>query len=60
MPIIIKEIHVRTVVERRIVAETEIPEDILRKIENHVAERLSFQKNGQPSNRWHPRRKNER
>ena len=37
MPIIIKEMHVRTVVERRIVTEAELPEEILRRIEDRVA-----------------------
>ena len=36
MPIIIKEMHVRTVVERRIVTEAELPEEILRRIEDRV------------------------
>ena len=34
MPIVIKEMHVRTVVERRIVTEAELTEEMLRKIEN--------------------------
>ena len=37
MPIVIKEMHVRTVVERRIVTEAELPEEILRRIEDRVA-----------------------
>ena len=48
MPIVIKEMHVRTVVERRIVTEAELPEEILRKIENQVVERLSARESGQP------------
>ena len=39
MPIIIKEMHVRTVVERRIVTEAELPEEILRRIEDREAVR---------------------
>ena len=56
MPIIIKEMHVRTVVERRIVTEAELPEEILRRIEDRVAARES----GQPDPRRQTRRKNER
>lgn len=51
MPVIIKEIHVRTVVERRIVTETEVPEEILRKIEKRILDRLSANKDGQPAER---------
>ena len=32
MPIVIKEMHVRTVVERRIVTEAELTEEMLRKM----------------------------
>ena len=53
MPIIIKEMHVRTVVERRIVTEAELPEEILRRIEDRV-------ESGQPDPRRQTRRKNER
>lgn len=60
MPIVIKEMHVRTVVERRIVTEAELPEEILRKIESRVAERLSARESGQPDMRRHTRKKNER
>lgn len=41
MPIVIKEIHIRTVVERRIITETELSEEIIRKIENRVADKLN-------------------
>lgn len=51
MPVVIKEIHVRTVVERRIVTETEVPEEILRKIEKRILDRLSANKDGQPAER---------
>ena len=54
MPIVIKEMHVRTVVERRIVTE------VLRKIENRVVERLSARESGQPDTRRLTKRKNER
>lgn len=60
MPIIIKEMHVRTVVERRIVTEEELPEEILRKIENRVVERLSARESEQPDTRRLTKRKNER
>lgn len=40
MPIVIKEIHIRTVVERRIITETELSEEIIRKIENRVVDKL--------------------
>lgn len=46
MPIVIKEMHVRTVVERRIVTEEDVSEEIIRKIENRVVERLSAVKVG--------------
>lgn len=60
MPIIIKKMHVRTVVERRIVTEAELPEEILRRIEDRVVERLSARESGQPDPRRQTRRKNER
>lgn len=60
MPIVIKEIHVRTVVERRIVTEEELPEEVLRRIENHIVERLSARESGQTDSRRLTRRKNER
>lgn len=60
MPIIIKEMHVRTVVERRIVTEAELPEEILRRIEDRIVERLSARESGQPDPRRQTRRKNER
>nr|DAP24222.1 MAG TPA: hypothetical protein [Caudoviricetes sp.] len=60
MPIIIKEMHVRTVVERRIITETELPEEILRKIENRVVERLSARESGQTDSRRLTKRRNER
>lgn len=60
MPIVIKEMHVRTVVERRIVTEAELTEEMLRKIENRVVERLSARESGQPDTRRLAKRKNER
>lgn len=60
MPIVIKEMHVRTVVERRIVTEENVSEEIIRKIENRVVDRLSDRESGQPDARWQTRRRNER
>ncbi len=40
MPIVIKEMHVRTVVERKIITETEISEDVIRKMEERIVDRL--------------------
>ncbi len=60
MPIVIKEMHIRTVVERRIVTEGELPEEILRKIENRIVDKLSIHENGQPDARRQTRRRNER
>lgn len=60
MPIAIKEMHVRTVVERRIVTETELPEEIIRKIENRVVSRLSARESRQPATGRQTRRKNNR
>lgn len=41
MAVIIKEMHIRTVVEKRVVTEAELPEEIIRKIERRVLDRLS-------------------
>lgn len=60
MPIVIKEMHVRTVVERRIVTETEVSEELLRKIESRIVERLSARESGQPDARRRTGRRNER
>lgn len=60
MPIVIKEMHVRTVVERRIVTEENVSEEIIRKIENRVVDRLSAFTVGQPDARRQTRRRNER
>ena len=59
MPIVIKEMHVRAVVERRIVTEAELTEEILRRIEDRIVERLSARESGQPGPRRQTRR-NER
>ena len=51
MSVVIKEIHVRTVVERRIVTETEVPEEIMRKIEKRILDKLSANKDGRVTER---------
>lgn len=60
MPIVIKEMHIRTVVERRIVTEADVSEELLRKIESRVAARLSARESGQPDTRRQTRKRNER
>lgn len=61
MPIVIKEMHIRTVVEKRIVTETEVSEEIIRKIEHRVLDRLSEEeRNGQPAAERLKRKRNER
>lgn len=60
MPIVIKEMRVRTVVERRIVTEADVSEEVLRKIESRVVERLSARESGQPATQKQTRRRNER
>lgn len=60
MPIVIKEVRVHTVVERRILTETEVSEEVIRKIESRVMERLAMQGSRQPVMERQNRRKNER
>lgn len=61
MPIVIKEIRIRTVVEKRIVTETEVSDEIIRKIESRVLDRLSEENiTGQPAGRRQTKRRNER
>ena len=60
MPVIIKEMRVRTVVEQRIVTETEVSEDIIRKIEDHVLDRLAARETGATAGPQWKRKKNER
>lgn len=63
MPIVIKEIRVRTQVERRIVAEADIPDEVVRQIEQRVWERLAAHGDGSGCDTAHgqrQRRKNER
>lgn len=61
MAIIIKEMRILTVVEKRIVRETDVSDEMLRKIESCVLDRLSEEnKSGQPSEWRQTKRKNER
>ncbi len=60
MPVIIKEMRIRTVVEKRIITEMEITEEIIRKIEDRVLGRLSAAENGQLAPQRWQRKKNER
>lgn len=61
MPVIIKEMRVRTVVEKRIVTETEVSEEIIRKIERRVLGRLSEEeRSGQSAAERSQRKRNER
>ena len=56
MPIVIKEMHVRTVVEKRIISE-----ELLRKIEDRVRQGLSVREDSrQTTATWRHRKKNER
>ena len=51
MPIVIKEMHIRTVVEKRIM-DVEVSDEIVRKIENRVLGKLSEDnRNRQPATR---------
>ncbi len=61
MPIVIKEMRIRTVVEKRIVTEAEVSDEIIRKIESRVLDRLSEENiTGQPAGRRQTKRRNER
>lgn len=52
MPIVIKEMHVRTTVEKRIIAESEVSDELIKKIEDRVVGRLSVAPtNEQPARR---------
>lgn len=42
MPIVIKEIHVNTVVEKKIVGKTEISEQVYRRIKEEIMRELSL------------------
>ena len=61
MPVVIKEMRIRTVVEKRIVTETEVSDEIIRKIESRVLDRLSEENlTGQPAGRRQTKRSDER
>ena len=60
MPIIIKEMHVRTVVERKLITETEVSEEVIRKIEKRIVDRLSADDDGQSVRQFPLRKRNER
>ena len=51
MPVVIKEMHIRTVVEKRIVTEVEVSEELIRKIENRVRDRLDAEDSIRPGSR---------
>ena len=59
MPVVIKEMHIRTVVEKRIVTEVEVSEELIRKIENRVRDRLDAEDSIRPGSRQRQRKKNE-
>ena len=60
MPVVIKEMHIRTVVEKRIVTEVEVSEGLIRKIENRVRDRLDAEDSIRLGSRQWQRKKNER
>lgn len=60
MPVVIKEMHIRTVVEKRIVTEVEVSEELIRKIENRVRDRLGAEDSIRLGSRQWQRKKNER
>ena len=60
MPVVIKEMHIRTVVEKRIVTEVEVSEELIRKIENRVRDRLDAEDSIRLGSRQGQRKKNER
>ena len=60
MPVVIKEIRIQTVVEKRIVAETEISEELIRKVGNRIRDRLDAEDSVRPATRRWQRKKNER
>ena len=60
MPVVIKEMHIRTVVEKRIVTAVEVSEELIRKIENRVRDRLDAEDSIRLGSRQWQRKKNER
>ncbi len=57
MPIVIKEMRVRTTVEKKIVSDAELSEEAIRRIEERILARLSSAANDNASGR---KRKNDR
>ena len=60
MPVIIKEMRIRTVVEKRIVTDAEISDEIIRKIEDRVLNKLAAYESDQPAGNRRKRKRNER
>ena len=60
MPVVLKEMHIRTVVEKRIVTVMEVSEELIRKIENRVRDRLDAEDSIRHGSRQWQRKKNER
>ena len=61
MPVVRKDMRIRTVVEKRIITEAEVSDEIIRKIESRVLDRLSEENIvGQSAGRRQTKRKNER
>jgi len=60
MPVVIKEMHIRTVVEKRVVTEAEISEELIRKIGNRVRDRLDAEDSIRPAAQRWQRKKNDR
>mgnify|MGYP000443095298 CR=1 FL=1 len=56
MPVVIKEMHIRTVVEKRIVTEVEVSGEV----ENRVRDRLDAEDSIRLGSRQWQRKKNER
>ena len=60
MPIDIKEMHVRTTVEQHVVTDEKLPEEVLRSMEDRIAERLSARESEQPGSTTADEKKNKR
>lgn len=51
MPIIIKEIHVNTVVEKRVILPADISESLYQKLKNEIVQELTEQQTQQTTER---------
>lgn len=60
MPIVIKEIHVNTVVEKKVILEEAIAESVYAKLRAYISEEVSEKSSGQGSFRSKEPRKKER